>query len=122
MYPYKWSPEQPEDPPPKDRTCCLVLELGGGNYREVVIVPISGHPSSAAIEMTPEDIRRAGLSSFRRAYIHPDQHNLDLLRGSYFFNPRQEPLGKLSKRLLRSVTRELAGHIKSGRAQRIARS
>lgn len=121
MYPYKWRPEQPEDPAPKDRTACALFEIGVVTDRKIVILPISDRPSEGAIELTADDISRAGLTGFRRAFIHIDQYNLDRKSNSYSYNPRQKPKGRLSKSNLELVAGKFLQNVKAGLATRIVR-
>ena len=122
MYPFKWDPNASEDPQPKDRTCCLVLQLGRGKNENVIVLPISDKPPAVGIEMTQGEIKLAGLSGFRRAFINVDYYNIDTVIDSYTFNPRVGTLGKLTKSLLVRTAHCLAENVRAGRANKIMRT
>lgn len=121
MYPYRWRIEQSEDPPPKDRMACAILEYGDINERQIALVAISDRVSEEAIELSPEEIAVSGLSSFRKAFVHVGHYNLDRKANSYTYNPRQKPKGRLPKALTIKVAARLLENIRTGRAVRITR-
>lgn len=122
MYPYKWRIGQPEEPPPKERTACAVFEHGEASRRMIVLVAISDHQSRGSVELSVEDIKRAGLSGFRKAFVHLDQYNLDLKTNSFTYNPRVKPRGRLSKALTLKIASLLLEGIQSGRSIKITRT
>ena len=121
MYPYRWHIEAPEDPPPKDRTACAILEYGDFSERFIALVAISDRMSEGAIELTSEEIKSAGLSGFRKAYVHVVHYNLDRKTNSLSYNPRQKPKGRLPRALTMRVAAKLLENIRAGRALRITR-
>jgi hypothetical protein len=121
MYPYKWHIEHPDDPPPKDRTACAILEYGDGNNRWIALVAISDKPSEGAIAMSQDEIRAAGLSDFRSAYVYLNHYNVDRKTNSFSYNPRQKPKGRLTKALTIKVAAKLLDNIRSKRTMKITR-
>jgi hypothetical protein len=121
LYPYRWYINQPEDPPPKNRTACAILEYGDFSERLIVLVAISDRKSEGAIELTLEEMTSAGLSSFRNAYVHVTHYNLDRKANSLSYNPRQRPKGRLPRALTMKVAAKLLENIRAGRAIKITR-
>jgi hypothetical protein len=121
MYPYRWRVEQPEDPQPKDRTACAILEYGDLSNRLIVLVAISDRSSEGAIELGAEELKGIGLSGFRKAYIHVTHYNIDRKVNSLTYNPRQKPKGRLPRTLTIKVATKLLHNIRSGLAVRINR-
>jgi hypothetical protein len=121
MYPYRWSIEQPEDPAPKNRTACAILEYGDSHHPLILLVAISDKPSPDAIAMSQADIKQSGLSDFRKAYIHLGHYNLDRKYNSFSYNPRQKPVGRLPKHLIIKIAAKLLDNIQSQRTVKITR-
>jgi hypothetical protein len=121
LYPYRWTREQPEVPSPKDRTACAVLEYGGIDNRLIVLLAISDQPNEGSIELSSDEITKAGLSGFRKAFIHIAHYNIDRKTNSYTYNPRQKPKGKLTKALTQRLAAKLLETVRSGRSIKITR-
>jgi hypothetical protein len=125
-YPYLWAHQRNEDiDNPKARTACLIFRLEKPSGEAVLaIVPISDLPDSAdhaCLEVPRDEMKRAGLSEFRRAYLHLNEYNVDRESSSPSYNPRTPPIGKFSKQFIVRVGKLLAESIRAGRATRIDR-
>ena len=109
----------------KDRPVCLALALPDKNkaLTHLIIVAISGTaplPEQRAIEIPDLEIKRAGLSAYKRAWLSVGEYNYDIAEKSFFFEPDQRLRGHFSnvflQRILREVRQTIAIH--SGRVDR----
>ena len=124
-YPYKWRPEDPEEPQPKNRPVCLVLEVSttSGMFL-LVIAAISDRRNESrglSIPIPAEELKHAGLSEDRLAFVHLDQYNIDRRQNSQIYNPNARNLGFFSPAFTARIAGLLAENIRDGRAKRINR-
>lgn len=125
-YPYLWQSAVADGMEnPKLRTACLGLKLSSaaGKTRLVILSISDRAPGSPTLAVpVPEmEIVRAGLDLGRRAYVHTDEYNLDLLEGSTHFQPSARIFGRFSKVFTVRIGASLAGNIRQGVAVRVDR-
>lgn len=113
-YPYlwRWQEEEGREHGEKDRPVCLAITVADSrqNVTHMVILPISGTPpfqGQAALEIPPLEIRRAGLSMFKRGWITVGEYNYDIAERSYFFEPNQTPRGQFGPSFLEDIRQAL---------------
>ena len=125
-YPYAWQPEDPAGPQPKDRPVCLLLELetsAGAVF--LGIVAISDKPNKErgmSMPVPADEMKRAGLTDMRMAYVHLDQYNIDRRSNSYTYDPKVQPMGAFSRAFTAALAETLAQNIRTRRALRIDRA
>lgn len=127
-YPYlwRWQYELGREHGEKERPVCLALALKGtpGGLTHLMILPISGTPpfqGKQALEIPPLELRRAGLSLFKRGWITVGEYNYDIAERSFCFDPGQEPLGKFGPSFLEEIRQALRPLLtsKTGKVDRI---
>lgn len=126
-YPYlwHWQHEAGRVNAEKDRPVCLALALPDKNkaLTHLIIVAISGTsplPEQRTIEIPDLEIKRAGLSAYKRAWVSVDEYNYDIAEKSFFFEPNQRLRGRFSDVFLRQILREVRQtiEVQSGRVDR----
>jgi hypothetical protein len=113
-YPYlwRWQHDEGRENAEKDRPVCLAITIRDPE-REIthlVILPISGTPpyqGQAALEIPPLEIRRAGLSMFKRGWITVSEYNYDIAERSYYFEPNQKPRGMFGPSFMEEIRRAI---------------
>lgn len=97
-YPYlwRWQAEEGREHGEKDRPVCLALTVPDPrqNITHLVILPISGtlpRNDQTALEIPDLELRRAGLSVFKRGWITVSEYNYDVAERSFHFEPAQTP-------------------------------
>lgn len=126
-YPYlwRWQAEQGREHGEKDRPVCLALTAHDAQ-REIthlVILAISGTPpyeGQTALEIPPLEIRRAGLSSFKRGWITVSEYNYDILQRSFHLDQSQRAIGQFCPRFLEEIRQALRPTL-GGRQSRVDR-
>lgn len=83
----------------KDRPVCLALVMRdeAKDLTHLVLLAISGtppYPEQRALEVPPLEIKRAGLSLFKQAWITVGEYNYDIAERSFFLEPRQRRNGR----------------------------
>lgn len=123
-YPYLWAwqSDRGETEGRKDRPTVVAVSMAGREDDIVVLLAITGSPPGdrAALEVPQLELRRAGLSEFRRAWIILDEANFDSARRSWYLDPSGEPRGRLSRGFLRKLTLAFRAEVVKG-ARRISR-
>ena len=126
-YPYLWhrQHEQGRTNAEKDRPVCLALVLPDKtrDLNHLSVVAISGtspFPGQKALEVPALEIKRAGLSTYKRAWVTVGEYNYDIAETSFFFEPGQPHRGRFSnvflKQILREVRKTIEAHL--GRVDR----
>ena len=76
--------------------------------------------SQDALEIPPTEIRRAGLSEYKRLWIILDEYNRDELEASFYFEPNAS-VGSFSKAFLKVMSARFAQAIREQRASMVNR-
>lgn len=111
-YPYRWK-HQPASTVehPKLRPVCIAIRLKKAKDQDtVVLLPISDLPpanKADAVALGLAELRAAGLTDRRKAYVHLTEANIDNVFQSLTFNPKAEVLGRLTEPSLRRVLAEV---------------
>ncbi|MCO5067059.1 MAG: hypothetical protein M9924_22090 [Rhizobiaceae bacterium] len=98
----------------KPRTACVMAVRHRGGYTHIALLSVSSqppHPEQRAIEIPETEIRRAGLSPSRPAWITVSEYNYDIVELSYVFNPNQTPRGRFSLHFLERVVKAAGPHL-----------
>jgi hypothetical protein len=113
-YPYlwRWQQEKGAEHGEKSRPVCLALVLPDArqNLTHLMLLPISSTSPFAgqdAIEIPSLELRRAGLSAFKRGWITVSEYNYDVAERSFHFEPGQPPLGQFSPQFLEAIRQKL---------------
>jgi hypothetical protein len=113
-YPYLWRRQSDagREHGEKDRPVCLVLAMPDTKQRitHLVILAISATPpfeGQTVIEIPPLELRRAGLSMFKKGWITVGEYNYDVAERSFFFDPNQMPRGQFSPSFLEEIRQSL---------------
>ena len=130
-YPYLWARQHAdgETEGRKARPCALILllrqedEMGGKAATLVVLLAITTQPPRdgvAAVEVPLIERRRAGLDADRPLWVIVDEHNEDILPGSYDFEPGGR-IGSFSPAFTGQVRRAKMEAIRTRRSRRVPR-
>jgi len=111
-YPYlwRWQALEGRANAEKDRPVCLALMLKSDSITHLIILPISGSPphnDRQALEIPQLELRRAGLSTFRRGWLSVDEYNYDVVERSYYFDGGQRPRGAFSAKFLKEILKAI---------------
>ncbi|PDS78716.1 hypothetical protein [Rhizobium sp. L43] len=113
-YPYlwRWQAAEGREHGEKDRPVCLALTVPDPrqNITHLVILPISGTPprsDQTVLEIPDLELRRAGLSVFKRGWITVSEYNYDIAERSWFFDTAQSPRGRFGPRFLEDIRQAL---------------
>ena len=107
----------------KSRPCCLTMKVLAGTETWVYFLPISSSPplsGDLALEIPPIEIKRAGLSEFKKAWIY-FEFNKDILEKSWYFNASEPPIGAVSPAFFARVVLGLRAAAKVGRLSTVNR-
>ena len=128
IYPYlwRWQEEEGREHGEKSRPVCLAISLPDPRQEltHLVILPISGTPpieNQKAIEIPSLEIRRAGLSIYKRGWITVGEYNYDIAERSYFFEPGQKPYGRFGPSFMEEI-RQAIRPLLSARMGRVDRT
>lgn len=114
-YPYLWQHASTDNP--KERPASIAINMLDQNGKTVLaLAAISdqkGSSADGAIELTREDLRSAGLSSARRAFVHLGEVNVDRPSNMLNFPPGARVWGRLTEQTLRRVSDQLAENLKA---------
>ena len=109
-YPYlwRWQRDRGETEGRKERPVCVVVAVRSEKdaVTHLALLAISSqppHPDRTRLEVPEIECRRGGLSTLKRAWISIDEYNYDIAEHSYYFDMRQEPLGRFSKQFMMSL-------------------
>ncbi|HEY5818866.1 MAG TPA: hypothetical protein VIU14_10785 [Mesorhizobium sp.] len=127
-YPYlwRWQRDEGRENAEKDRPVCLAISLWDREQgvTHLVILAISGTPPSAdqtALEIPSLEIRRAGLSMFKRGWITVSEYNYNVAERSYHFESKRNPRGLFSPQFMHQI-RQAIRPMLAGGASRIDRT
>jgi hypothetical protein len=114
-YPYLWQHDSTGNP--KDRPACVAINMLDRNGKTVLaLAAISdqkGSSAEGAIELSSDDLRSAGLSSARRAFVHLGEVNIDRPSNMLNFPPGARVWGRLTEKTLRRLSYQLAENLKT---------
>jgi hypothetical protein len=123
-YPYlwRWQQERGETEGRKDRPVCVAIALrqpdAGRTY--LALLAISGtppRPGRHAIELTEIECRRAGLKTWKAAWITIDEYNFDIAEVSWYLDLGQAPRGRLSKTFMMRLATEFRPFFRDARSR-----
>ncbi len=109
-YPYlwKWQAELGEDSGRKPRPTLLAAVVPLSNEEtDLYLIPITGTQPTAdrdALEIPTTEVRRAGLSEYKRLWIIFDEHNLDVLEQSFYFELNAQ-VGSFSRAFIKVIAK-----------------
>jgi len=125
-YPYLWKREADasEEGGSKHRPTALSAVVPVSEKSTLLyLLPITGTEptdSQDALEIPPTEIRRAGLSEYKRLWIILDEYNRDELEASFYFEPNAS-VGSFSKAFLKVMSARFAQAIREQRASIVNR-
>jgi hypothetical protein len=123
-YPYlwRWQDARGETEGRKDRPVCVAIALRhpktGLTY--LALLAISGTPplpGRRTLELTEIECRRAGLKTWKAAWISIDEYNFDVAETSHYLNLSQAPRGHFSKPFMMKLAAEFGPFFKSARSR-----
>ena len=121
-YPYLWKREEEagEEAGRKPRPTALSAVVPVSDKSTLLyLLPITGTEPTKdqdALEIPATEIRRAGLSEYKRLWIILDEYNRDELESSFYFEPNAG-IGAFSKAFLKVMS---ARFMKAIRQQRVS--
>jgi len=122
-YPYLWMRQseagETEGRKPRPTLLSAVLPLHT-DKTHLYLLPITGSqpsPDRDALEIPVTEIRRAGLSEYKRLWIIFDEHNRDVLETSFYFEPDAQ-IGSFSRAFIKQIARRFMAAFKQGGIQR----
>lgn len=123
-YPYLWLAQHRagEDSGRKERPVCLVLRVRDekAELTHLALLAISSQPpeaGQAALEIPDIERRRAGLTSYPRAWVYVSEWNYDIAERSFHLDPASRPLGHFTPRFLAIVARAFSATVKVSEAR-----
>ena len=125
-YPYLWKREADagEKGGRKPRPTALSAVVPVSEKSTLLyLLPITGtEPAKGqdALEIPATEIRRAGLSEYKRLWIIFDEYNRDELEASFYFEPNAG-IGTFSKAFLKVMSMRFAQAIREQRASLVNR-
>jgi hypothetical protein len=126
-YPYlwRWQSEAGREHGEKERPACIAIAAPDveQGITHLVILAISATPPSGAqntIEIPTLELRRAGLATHKRGWVHVGEYNYDTLERSFHLDSRQSAYGKFGPSFLEEIRQALRPLFssKSGRVDR----
>lgn len=124
-YPYLWRWQDDREHGEKDRPVCMILTIiDKQGLTHTLLLPISSRPPHAdqtALEIPSLELRRAKLARYERGWITVSECNYDILERSYYFDTRQEPVGRFSDAFLEEIRMAFKPFLAKGSA-RISRT
>jgi hypothetical protein len=113
-YPYlrRRQAEVGQDNAEKDRPVCLAIVLHDPrqDLTHLVILAITStppQPEQRAMEIPALEVKRAGLSTLKRAWLMVGEYNYDVVERSYYFEPNEKPWGRFGPRFLEEIRRTI---------------
>jgi hypothetical protein len=125
-YPYLWKREADagEDGGRKPRPTALSAVVPVSEKSTFLyLLPITGTEPTKdqdALEIPATEIRRAGLSEYKRLWIIFDEYNRDELEASFYFEPNAS-VGSFSKAFLKVMSSRFAQAIREKGASMVNR-
>lgn len=125
-YPYLWKREEKagEDGGRKTRPTALSAVVPVSEKSTLLyLLPITGTEPTKdqdALEIPATEIRRAGLSEYKRLWIIFDEYNRDEMEASFYFEPNAG-IGTFSKAFLKIMSMRFAQAIREQRASLVNR-
>ena len=111
-YPFLWRHQHAKGiEHAKDRTCCLAFKLKNKKFGDsYIILSISDQrgDSEHVMEVPAKEKRKAGLDTFRKAYLHLSELNVEPSRGSFNLSPQPKILGQFGEAFMDDVSEKLA--------------
>ncbi|WP_108816560.1 hypothetical protein [Loktanella sp. Alg231-35] len=126
-YPYLWKREalDGEEAGRKLRPTALaaIVPVSQKSTR-LYLLPITGTEPFAdqnALKIPATEIRRAGLSEYKRLWVIMDEYNRDELETSFYFEPHAE-IGSFSKAFVQVMAGRFAEAIRARKTQEVKRT
>lgn len=125
-YPYLWKREERagEEDGRKPRPTALSAVVPVSEKSTLLyLLPITGTEPTAdqdALEIPPMEVRRAGLSEYKRLWIIFNEYNLHELEGSFYFEPNAG-IGTFSKAFVKVMSQRFASAIRAKSAKMVNR-
>jgi hypothetical protein len=122
-YPYLWlrQRDRGEIEGRKARPVCVALAISDSKgMTHLALLPISGQPPGVdqrALELPPIEVRRAGLSEWKRAWVYISEYNYDIAERSFYLEPGADARKKLSSRFMALILREFRPSLAIPRAR-----
>ncbi|MGO1075265.1 hypothetical protein [Inquilinus sp. CA228] len=127
-YPYlwRWQQERGETEGRKDRPVCVAIALRrlDSSKTYLALLAISGtppQPGRRTLELAEIECRRAGIKTWKAAWIYIDEYNFDIAEWSYYLDLSQEPRGRFSKSFMMKLAAECSPFFKT-RQSRVDRT
>ena len=117
-YPFLWEREQQagEDPGRKPRNTALAAVVPvSEKSTHLYLLAITGtepRRDQDALEIPAMEIRRAGMTEYKRLWIILDEYNRDELHKSYYFAPNNQ-VGAFSRAFVKVMSARFAEAIRS---------
>lgn len=121
-YPYlwKWQAKLGETGGRKQRPTVMAAVVPiRQKHTNLYLIPITSQepePDRDALELPATEIRRAGLSEFKRLWIIFDEHNLDILEQSFSFDPNAQ-VGTFSKAFVKVMAKRFMAAYQNAQGQ-----
>jgi hypothetical protein len=123
-YPYLWrrQAEKGQESGEKNRPVCLAITFRDQRraVTHLVILAITGTPPTLgqkAIEIPPLEVKRAGLSTLKRAWLMVGEYNYDIAERSFYFEPNQKPWGRFGQHFLEEIRQSLRPLLAQGQGR-----
>lgn len=112
-YPYlwRWQHQRGETEGRKNRPVCVAIALrqpdSGKTWLALLAISATPpQPGRHTLELTEIECRRAGLKTWKSAWISIDEYNFDIAESSYVLDLGQEPRGRFSKSFMMKLAAE----------------
>ena len=125
-YPFLWEREQQagEDPGRKPRNTALAAVVPvSEKSAHLYLFAITGtepRRDQDALEIPAMEIRRAGMTEYKRLWIILDEYNRDELHKSYYFAPNNQ-VGAFSRAFVKVMSARFAEAIRSKSSKAVDR-
>ena len=125
-YPFLWEREQQagEDPGRKPRNTALAAVAPvSEKSTHLYLLAITGtepRRDQDALEIPAMEIRRAGMTEYKRLWIILDEYNRDELHKSYYFAPNNQ-VGAFSRAFVKVMSARFAEAIRSKSSKAVDR-
>jgi len=125
-YPFLWEREQQagEDPGRKPRNTALAAVVPvSEKSTHLYLLAITGtepRRDQDALEIPAMEIRRAGMTEYKRLWIILDEYNRDELHKSYYFAPNNQ-VGAFSRAFVKVMSARFAEAIRSKSSKAVDR-
>lgn len=126
-YPYLWEREalagETEGRKPRPTVLSAVVPVTSKSTL-IYLLPITGTEpitDQDSLEIPDIEIRRAGLSEYKRLWIIFNEHNRDPLEESFYFEPNAN-VGAFSKAFVKVIATRFARAIRENRSKMVNRT